>query len=176
MQKRNRWILVAVIVGAAVVVYPYSRGQGYIKIDTPGVELQLRSGWFASTTINSYAQPVRVKARVYRPERAVITVEKKQEGKWWSLLCRNGPWGELARIKVARGKTTVLKLGPPFTVHTDVRRRGRDVSLGLSLVGQAGARWIAQVLASDRRRAAEPTVQILDESGKVLASGKFEYG
>ncbi|MHC4647571.1 MAG: hypothetical protein ACYTBJ_19060, partial [Planctomycetota bacterium] len=98
-----------------------------------------------------------------------------EERKWWALRSWNGPWGELGRIKVARDQTSVLKLGPPFTVHTDVRRSGRTVSIGLSLIGRAGEHWTAQMLRSSGP-AAQPRLQIVDESEKVIASGKFEYG
>jgi hypothetical protein len=177
MKKKDIWISVAVIAATVLAVYFYSQQQGYIKIDAPGVEMKLRSGWFRSATVTSDSGPVKVRARVYRPERAVITVEKKDEAKWWSLMSRNGPWGELERIKVSKGETTVLKLGPPFTVHTDVRRRDPGVSIGLSLIGQAGEHWSTQVLAGKgQKRPAAPRLQIVDESRKVLVSGKFEYG
>jgi hypothetical protein len=177
MKKKDIWIAVAVIAVTVLGVYIFAERQGHLKIDTPGVELKVRSGWFRTATVSSDSEPVKVAARVYRPERAVITSKKKGESKWWSLQARRGPWGQLERIKVEQDQTTVLKLGPPFTVHTDVRRRGRNASIGLALIGQAGESWNTQVLAGGgQRRPAAPKLQIVDESGNVLVSGKFEYG
>lgn len=173
MKKKDIWISVAVIAATVLAVYFYSRRQGYIKIDAPGVEMKLRSGWFRSASVGSGEEPVAVRARTYRPERLSIT--GKQDGSTWQISSY-GPWGELANIKVTNDETTVLKLGPPFLLKTDVRQiRTRAVSIGLSLIGQAGEHYSSQI-TKNRRAVGVPTLQIVDESGKVLVAGKFEYG
>ncbi|MHC4618564.1 MAG: hypothetical protein ACYTEQ_12520 [Planctomycetota bacterium] len=176
MKKRDVWISLAIIGGAIALFSFYSRGQGYIKVDTPGFHttVNLRRGWWHNATAMSGRGPVKVRAGVYKLTRAELRAQESKN-KWWTILCFNRPPGKLSRVRVADGETTVLKLGPPLTVHTDVRQKGRAVSIGLSLIGRAGEHWMAQVL-SPRGPHSAPKLQIVDEGGKVLASGKFEYG
>ena len=49
------------------------------------------------------------------------------------------------------------------------------MSIGLTLLGQAGEHYSPQVLTHNGPLPA-PAILIVDESGKELASGKFEYG
>ena len=181
MKKQNILVLVAVIVVVAGMVSSVLlRGKGFIRIETPGVNLRLRSGWIGTTSVNSASGPVEVSAGIYyHPVEATIVSKKdaQAEGQWRSLLSRRGPWGKLASIRVDKGQTVNLRLGPPITLHTDVQREGRTVLIGLVLVGQAGEHWFPQVMRSpDLARPPAPTVQIVDESGQILASGKFAYG
>jgi len=176
MMKKGVWIFALVTAAAIPAFWLYSQRQGYIKIDTPGFETDLnlhRSWWNKAATISA-DEPIKVCIGTYKPERAVLRLEKDEQT-WWGLLCRRGPWGELSKINVAKGKTTILKLGPPLIVHTDVQRNNQVVSIGLSLVGQAGEHWSAQVLTRQGPLAA-PKFRIVDETGNVLAEGKFEYG
>jgi len=172
MNKKGILISIAVIAAVALAFHFYSRQQGYIKIDTAGVEMQIRSRWFDRTRIASGAEPVTVSARVYRPKR--LSIAAKQGGDTWRINS-SGPWGKLAKIRVKNNETTVLKLGPPFSVKPDVRRRGKKVLIGLSIIGRAGEHYSALVMKNGRHQAA-PKSKIMDESGKIIASGKFEYG
>jgi len=172
MKKKTIWVSVTVTVIAALIFYYYSRGQGYIKIAAAGVEMQLSSGWFSKTKITS-EEPVKVNVGVYRPWR--LSIAAKQDGNSWRIKS-SGPWSKLKRIRVKKEQTTVLKLGPPFLVKTDVRRRnGRMVLIAFSIIGQAGERYSPRVTKNARRLPA-PKCKIVDEAGKILASGKFEYG
>lgn len=172
MKRKGIWISIAIIIAAFVVFYFYPRQQGYIKIDTKGVEMQLRSGLFSKIRITSGAEPVTVNARVYRPRS--ISIAMKQNGDTWRLKSF-GPWGKLAEIRVNNNETTVLKLGPPFTIKPRVNQRGTSVSVGFSMIGQAGEDYGTNVVKNGRRLPA-PKVKIVDEAGKTLASGKFAYG
>jgi hypothetical protein len=49
------------------------------------------------------------------------------------------------------------------------------VSIGLSITGQSGERYNPRVIKNGSALEA-PKLQIIDEAGNVLASGKFEYG
>ena len=49
------------------------------------------------------------------------------------------------------------------------------VDISFSLVGRAGENY-AGVVEKDGKRPAAPTLKILDEKGKELGSGKFEFG
>ena len=88
---------------------------------------------------------------------------------------RGNPWGELRKVRVSKGDTTVLRIGPPLVIRTDVQKNISIVSIGLSLVGRAGENYSAQVLTHGENLPA-PKLKIVDEMGKVLATGTFEYG
>jgi len=62
-----------------------------------------------------------------------------------------------------------------FTIKLRVTQRGALVSVGFSMIGQAGEDYGIRVVKNGRRLPA-PKVKIVDEAGKVLASGKFAYG
>ena len=68
-----------------------------------------------------------------------------------------------------------LKPGVPLSVKADVSGGGRSVSIGLIIEGQAGEVYEPGAAKNGRRRPA-PRFTVLDESGKVLGSGSFEYG
>lgn len=163
---------VVIVVACLGLYYLYSQKQGYIKIDTAGAQMRLQGGLFSRTTISSAAEPVQVTARVYRPQ--WLSIVRRQNGDTWRIES-SGPWGTLARLRVNEGQTTVLKPGPPFLVKANVNSRGGRVSIGYELVGQAGEQYRGSVTKNGRRQAA-PKVKIVDEEGKILASGKFEYG
>ena len=67
------------------------------------------------------------------------------------------------------------KPGPPLLVKADVYSRSRSISIGLTIRGQAGEVYQPGA-AKNGRRAASPRFRILDEAGKVVGSGQFEYG
>jgi hypothetical protein len=174
MKKTDIWISVGIIVAALAALYFYTQRKGYIKIDAGGASasLQLRSGWLSKATISSDSEPVMVPARPSRPERLRI-IKKGNDGTW--QLETTGPWGNLAQIKVKNRQTTILRVGPPLLIEPTIQRRGSDVSIGLSIIGQAGEQYGAR-LTKDGKQLAAPAVKIVDESGKVLSAGKFAYG
>ncbi|UCG57047.1 MAG: hypothetical protein JSU70_19555 [Phycisphaerales bacterium] len=88
--------------------------------------------------------------------------------KWELDLITGQP---LARI-ASSGK----KPGPPLLIKVDVRQTGRqDVSIGLTIEGQAGERYMAGVIKNGQREP-EPKFRIVHELGRELADGRFEYG
>jgi hypothetical protein len=175
MKKRAIWISVAIIAAAILLLYSYSQGTGYIKIEASGFEtdLNLRGRWGRKTISVSGSEPVEISAGIYKPERIVLR-KTKDADKWWSILSRRGLWGELAAINIVKGKTTVLKLGPPLEMRTDIQRSGQNATIGLSLIGRASEHWSPQVLTYDGPQTAK--LKIIDEAGKVLAADNFKYG
>jgi len=67
------------------------------------------------------------------------------------------------------------KPGPPLLVKTDVQISGRDVSIGLIVQGQAGELYVPGVQKNGQWQP-EPGLKVIDEAGKILATGKFKYG
>jgi len=167
-------VIIVFLIG--LTIFYYFRQTGYIKIEVPGIEadLNLRGRWSHKAISLSSSEPVRIQAGTYKPERIVVRLVKAGE-QWWSILCRREPWGKLSTINVTKANTTTLEFGPPFVIHTDVRQRNRTVSIGLILIGQAGEHYSPQVLTHKGPLPA-PALTIVDESGRELAAGKFEYG
>ncbi|UCG57050.1 MAG: hypothetical protein JSU70_19570 [Phycisphaerales bacterium] len=172
MKKRDIVISLAIITGALLVFFLYRGKAGYVKIETPDVQMRLASGWAGSATISSGDAPAKLSARVYRPVH--LDIVANQDGQRWALES-SGPWGQLASIKVKNGETTVLKPGPPFTIQPKVNRRGSQVNVDFSIVGRAGEEY-QKIVTKNGQRASAPAVKVIDEAGDVLASGKFAYG
>ena len=71
--------------------------------------------------------------------------------------------------------TNKLKPGPPLLVSTNVDFKGLDASIGIEVKGQAGEKYSVGALKNGKQVEA-PRFDILDEGGKILASGQFKYG
>ncbi len=95
--------------------------------------------------------------------------------------------GSLRNFQVRADETTTFKLGTPFQIKTSARRSGKEtVSIGVLLEGQAGdlyslavtrnAKSVVKAQTPTGNTVAEPKFQIVSDTGKVLASGQFEYG
>ena len=175
MKRTDIWISVGIIAAALAAFYFYTQRKGYIRVDAGGASasLQLRSGWLSEAYIGSDSGPVVVPARPSRPER--LRIIKKENGSAWQLDT-TGPWGELAQIKVKNRQTTLVRLGPPFLIKPTIQRSSSNVSIGLSIIGQAGEQYGVRQVTKDAKQLAAPDVKIVDEAGKVLAAGKFAYG
>jgi hypothetical protein len=108
-----------------------------------------------------------------------LTLTRKDEKKnKWTLRSR-GNTGKLLDFEIAEGKTTSFKLGPPLTLTPTVRISRqlfrRTVTVSASAVGQSGEEYIAGVQKNNDMQPA-PRIKIVDSSGKVVESGKLEYG
>ncbi|MHC5059583.1 MAG: hypothetical protein ACYTFK_00645 [Planctomycetota bacterium] len=164
-------LVIVVFVGYKIAT---SGPPGHIKLDAPGARMQLSSGLWYSVNIKPDAGELEVKAGTYRP-RMLEIVKESGPDKW--RIYSTGPWGKLGTIKVKKDETTVVKAGPAILVSADVQRRSgsRSVSIGFSITGQAGEQYSPHVTRNGRDLGT-PKLKIVDESQKVLASGKFEYG
>ena len=177
MKKRDIWISVAIIAAAVLLLFSYSqdKGQkGQIKIDAGGAvaKLQLAGGLFNKATISSGAGLTKVKAGVRRPEWLKMSM---QQGSSTCQLDSRGPWGDLSTIKVTNNNATALRLGPPFLIKPKVRKSGSNVSIDFAVIGNAGEHYGNSIMRNNKRAPA-PKLEIVDEAGNVLASGKFAYG
>jgi hypothetical protein len=94
-------------------------------------------------------------------------------GAKWTL--GNGSFSGLkGNFEIRSGESSVLKAGPPLSGKAQVLAERRR-QLGISVVfrGQGGEEYIGYFQASGMK---EPTLKILNEEGRELASGKFEFG
>ena len=87
--------------------------------------------------------------------------------KWTLKLLKGQPW--------SRFKDKADKLGPPLLVKTDMRVKNFDVSIGLTVEGQAGEKY-AGGAEKNGKRLPPPKLKIIDEAGEIIDSGQFEYG
>jgi hypothetical protein len=166
-KKKALWFLGIAIVVCGAVFFIQSRDEGYIKLEGKGVHMQLGGAWRRRVSVSSNNEGVQAFAGVYRPRSIQIIAQKDGQG---YTISSNGPWGELSRVEVKKDETTVIKCGPPLKAKADVRRSGREVSLGLSVVGCAGEGYSLRSLRQ------VPGVKIIDEAENVLAEGKFAFG
>jgi len=166
--------IIIVVIVIVVLQILQSNQTGYIKIDTPGIKtrMSLRRGWWSEQRVSSGVEPIELPALKYSPRRISLAVQKG--GTEW-VISGFGPWGELAKIKVKKDRTTVLKPGPPFDVKTNVRKRGQSLSISPLVIGQAGEHYDVRV-RTRRGPLPVPKLKIVDESGKVLVSDKFRFG
>jgi len=174
MKKRDISISIAIIAGSILVLYSYSRGTGRVEVRAGGADavLNLRAGFFGTATVRSSTAPAEVKARIHRPKRLKLSM--KGDDDTWQFES-TGPWGEMSTVKVKNGDTAVLELGPPFTIKPEVRGARPQVSIDLKIYGRAGEQY-SNVIMRNGKRIASPKLEIVDEKGNVLTTGRFEYG
>lgn len=152
-------------------------GSGYIKkitAEAVSADVHLESITHPGKTVQLYAAKVENKlpAGTYKVKNIALTVEKDGD-KWWMQSGRPSP--ELEKIEVKAGQTTELVFGPPLVIKTDVNTKDDVVSVGLSIFGRANERYHPALRKNDQQQPA-PGLKIVDEAGKVLAAGNFEYG
>ena len=92
----------------------------------------------------------------------------------WTLHCAR-KFGKLARFTIKDGETLAIPAGAPLLAKATVRRAGEVVSIGTAIVGRAGEEYEPGARRNGKPQAA-PKLEIVDETGNILASGKFEYG
>ncbi|HNS19321.1 MAG TPA: hypothetical protein PKH24_02425 [Sedimentisphaerales bacterium] len=84
--------------------------------------------------------------------------------------------GQLKDFKIKPGRTTRLKIGPPFQARGSLRRypHNPDVTVGVNLEGQAGE-WYSAVVTKNEKNVPEPSFRILNGAQQVVQSGQFAY-
>jgi len=172
MRDRLTLLLLGVIAVALVSVCFLAQRKGAVVLATPGAELQLAGGFGSGMILRSGVPPVAVRGRAYRPTSLTLTGE--QDGSTWQLRSW-GPWGQLAQIRLPRGRTTAIEVGPPLQVRPEVEMHPGQVRIALRLFGRAGEMYQNSILKNNRGISGPP-VKILDEAGTLLASGQFQYG
>ena len=79
-------------------------------------------------------------------------------------------------LQVNPGGTTALTFGPPLTASLTVRRQGSSFDLGLDIRGQASEIYPVNEFRQGGGQAAPPQFVVRDESGEIVARGRFKYG
>lgn len=179
MKRISFLVVVAVCLLVALTVQSATRPTGAIKVPAYLVlDLKIDN---KPVTVPS-GREVTMPAATYTP--ACITAQAAAPGKVkpeiWSIKC-TGPFGNVASIQVQEGATSTIDAGPPFTLKPIVYAatnspQGKVVPIGLAIIGKAGEQYAANSLRKGMSIVPPPQFQILDETGKVLAQGAFEYG
>ena len=174
MKKILLFILVIVVVIVCWSILFHSNEPGFIKVTAKGGEavLSARSLFGRGVSVKNAAGEVAVKPGKYNIRKINLSLEDK--GETWELTSY-GPWGSLNPVEIKTSETTELQFGAPLWCKANVRRRGTIVDIGYSVVGKAGEIYEPTIRKGGRRMPA-PEVRILDETGKILASGKFAFG
>ena len=174
MKKKDIYISLVIIAVSGGMLYFYTRRMGYLQIDagTTDAILQLQSSLFSRATVHSDQTSTPVHARIHRPQHIRLSID--QDGHNYFILSR-GPWGNLAKIKVKNNQTTIIRLGPPLMIKPKVQKRKSVVEIQFDIFGQAGEQY-EKFVRKDNRVVAGASVEIVDEKGSVLDSGKFRYG
>ena len=174
MKKKDIWISLAIIASAGLTLFFYSQGTGYVGIDAGGADavLQLQNNWLGHESITSGTEPAAIGARIYRPQ--FLSLSKDRGGQTWQLESW-GPWADLSTVKVRNNQATVIRLGPPFLIKPDVNRNGSILSIGYTIIGQAGEQYHDFIRKNDGI-VTGAKISIFDETGNILESGNFKYG
>ncbi len=95
-------------------------------------------------------------------------------GTLWSMSA-SWPTGPLRSFSVTKDETTTVRVGPPLASELSFAGNAVMQSIGFELKGSGGESYSA---GAERRGVMQPAPAfvILDEDGKKLASGSFQYG
>lgn len=101
-----------------------------------------------------------------------IVLASPGEGGTWRI---QGAFPRDARLSVQPGKTTRVQAGPPFTVAIDARPidGGHCIDFGALITGAGGETYNPPVPPRGGRSGG---FKLLNEKGRVVANGSFEYG
>ena len=174
--KKIQVSLVIIVIISLFAFFLYPRPDGYVKVDTPGASVSLKTGWWRTDILTDKTDKFALRAgKSYEVRNVNISAEKNNDT--WRLRTRAYSSGSAIAegIQVRKGETTIVKVGGPFTIKTDVQGRGQFVSIGLSVIGRAGEKYFTRPMRKGKA-SPEPKLEIIDEAGNVLSSGQFEYG
>jgi len=179
---KGRFAVSVVLALALLAVAVFAEGagaRGVLKLEGANVDIQITGADKAVRTITAKNSEASLEAGTYKPW-ALRLVKRDQTGKagkpatTWVVTSR-GPWGAIAKIDVAQGKTTTLKAGEPLTMKANVSYGGGTALVGFEIVGSGGEVYQPYIYKNGQAQS-PPGLKIVDESGKELASGKFQYG
>jgi hypothetical protein len=173
IQLKQKWYSLEVAPdGSSIRVQSVTPPMGTLQVAAPDVELQLvsDSGYHE---LKAAGNPWQLPAGAYAAMRISLS-RKDEKGVVWGLSGSSST-GKLQKFTLQEGQVTSLAAGPPLRVKVQALQQGDLVSLGCSVLGQAGETYGAGATRAGVTQPA-PKLRIVGEDGTVLASGKFEYG
>lgn len=164
--------------GSSVTLDPAKLTMGTLDIgNQQNAEMLVRSenGIFQVSTQNGQCKLPEGKYRLW-----TVALHKSDEKKTdWTLQGRASE-KKPCEFEISADQVTTLKVGAPLKMQTSERSHrtllsGRVVSFGASCVDDAGIEYEAGA-SRGKIRGPAPSVKIVDEAGKNLSIGQFEYG
>jgi len=162
--------------GLTIHVEKVAPATGTLDVGSAGVELMLMSehGIRALRTKQAKCEMPVGKYSCW----SVTLRRKDSNGVEWTLQSSR-ELGKLKEFEIREGRVTAFKLASPLRIKTTPRRLTSlfrsYVSIALSITDDANVEYSGGI-RKGRYRPSPPRLKILDESGKVLASGRFEFG
>ena len=162
--------------GSTIRIEKAATAMGTLDVGSAGVELMLMS---ENGTMRLAPKQATCRLPVGRYSCWWLRLTRKDaQGTEWTIQS-TGEVGKLKDFEIREGRVTAFRPASPLRVRTEARPAisffGRRVSIGLSITDDANVEYSAAVQKGGVRASA-PSLKVLDESGKVLASGKFEFG
>jgi hypothetical protein len=83
--------------------------------------------------------------------------------------------GSLGNFEIGKNETASFKIGSPFQIKTTAQQNRNTVSIGCTLLGQAGEQYRPN-FKKNGIQVSPAVLRIIDEMGNVVYSGRFKYG
>jgi hypothetical protein len=156
---------------------PIDPEKGILLWDRADCELDCRLWSDAADqqmTVPSEQKELTLPAGKYSAARIVVRA-RDASGETWETKCSQ-KFGDLPLFEIKAGEATRLEIGPPFTCTSHVTK-GDDGVMHIEpvLKGRTGEEY-SSIVSQSGQRTPTPAITIVDETGTVLETGKFEYG
>ena len=181
MKRFSLAAVIALSLALAVTVQSATQPTGALNVPS-GMGLELKIAGKTVPVPVPTGKDVPLPAGKYQPASLTCGAIAPTTKEIWSIKCLGPTWGKIANIQVTEGQTTTLEAGPPFTLKTVVYKTetapngGKVVPVTLHVYGKAGELYDLNTFRRGALQAPNLTLQIVDEQGKVLASGILPYG
>ncbi len=145
---------------------------GYVTSDYEAFSAQL-VGDDGRFTLTGGTEKVGLPVGEYRLS-ACTFAAKDDNGATWEIAGKGGT--SRAVLKIRPGETTEVPFGPPLTVSISASKQGGAYSLGINITGKGGETYQVSEFRQSGRRLAPPRFEVRNDTGGVIARGRFEYG
>jgi hypothetical protein len=165
--------------GSSITFAPATPKTGSVEIKAPGGILSLFAAPGAYR-VDLRGGPMPLPVGKYEVYTIQICAWDDQDRRF-RMQCLNLP-EKLRKFEVHEGETTTLEVGPPMKAKAVPVREGDKITVNVEVWGSYGERYFPYVRTDvggvevSPILAATPGIKLLDQDGKELDSGGFEYG
>ena len=167
---KRYWAVTAAEDGTSIAIEPTEPEMGTLKTSAPEAFMALWSdaGFHALWGNGGSWQ---VPAGKYRPVQ--VGLQDRNRSGAWRLTAEDA--GKLQAVALEPGGNAEVAFGPPLKMQVAVSYQKGRGSVSCEVVGRAGEKYPVGAEKNGKVRPA-PKIEILAESGRKLATGRFEYG